>query len=173
MTSPTLNRKTEVVIIGGGGGAILARALSDAHKRFDPSKHNLTLINQLPYGIFLPSTIRMVVTAEQNLDSLALGGLMPFDKLFAPGNAGRFLQAKVARVLEGNVELVDGTLVSYDYLVIATGSNWTGPSYFDYTSDADVRSHIASWRKKIASANRIVIVGGGSVGVGAFLSSSF
>lgn len=166
MPSSTLDRKTEVVIIGGGGGALLARALSEARKRFDPTKHNLTLISQLPYSVFLPSVVRMVVTAEQDLDSIASGGLMPFDKLFAPGNAGRFLQAKVARVLEGHVELVDGALVSYDYLVLAMGSHWTGPSYFDFTTDADVRSHIANWRKKIASASRIVVVGGGSVGVG-------
>lgn len=171
MSSPSLDRKTQVVIVGGTSGAIAARALSDARKKFDPAKHSLTLISQLPYTVFLPSAARLVVTAEQNLDSTLSGGLMPFDKHFAPGNAGQFLQARVTRVLEGHVELSDGRGdIPYDYLVLATGSNWSGPFNLNLNSDSEVRSHIASWRKKIASSNRIVVVGGGAAGLGASIS---
>lgn len=166
---PTLNRRTEVVIVGGSSGATLARALSSARAQFDPSKHNLTLISQLPYNVFMLSAARMVVTAEQNLDSTDVGGLVPLNKLFDSGNAGRVVQGKVTRVLEDHVQLENGSSIRYDYLVLATGSKWTGPMNFDFTSPADVRSHITSWRQKISLAKNIVVVGGGAVGLGAFI----
>lgn len=163
MSSP---RKTEVVIVGGGGGAALAASLSAARAQFDPAKHNLTLISQLPYGIHLPATARMVTTAEGNLDSTDKA-FIPLDKLFKPGNAGRVVQGKVTQVLDDRVVLENGSSVAFDYLVLATGSVWTGTTNFSaLTSDEDVHAHVDSWRKKISVARSIVVVGGGAVGLG-------
>jgi NADH dehydrogenase FAD-containing subunit len=163
-----MSRKIEIVIVGGGSGASLASKLSAARAQFDPAKFNITLITPLPYNVFLLATARIVVTSEGSLDSTDQA-FIPLDKVFnsEKGNAGRVLQGRVTNVLEDRVELDNGSSLRYDYLVLATGSLWTGPTnYSQYSSEGQVRSHVDKWRKKISSAKRIVIVGGGAVGIG-------
>lgn len=166
-----MSPKTEVVIVGGSSGAILASQISAARTQFNPAKHNLTLVTQLPYNVFLVATARMTVTSSQALDSTEQA-FFPYDNLFAPGNAGRVLQGKVVQVQESPnaVILESGESLKYDYLVLATGSKWTGPSAFDkYTSDREVHDHVKQWRSKVEKSNSIVIVGGGAVGIGTYL----
>lgn len=171
-----MSQKTEVVIVGGSSGAVLALQLSAARAQFDPAKHNLTLITQLPYNVFLLATARMTVapsTTTPALDSTD-GAFFSYDNLFAPGNAGRVLQGKVVQVLENpnTVLLESGESLKYDYLVLATGSKWTGPVAFDkFTSDREVNDHVKQWRSKVEKSNSIVIVGGGAVGIGTFDST--
>lgn len=50
-------------------------------------------------------------------------------------------------------------------LVLATGSKWTGPiAYPD--DDADIPQFVTGWQQRFKSAADVVIVGGGSVGIG-------
>lgn len=165
-----MSRKIEIVIVGGGSGASLASKLSAARAKFDPAKYNITLITPLPYHVFLIATARIAATPEGALDSTDQA-FIPLDKVFnsEKGNAGRVVRGRVTDVLEDRVELDDGTSLRYDYLILATGSVWSGPTnYGQHSSEGQVRSHINTWRKNISSARRIVIVGGGAVGIGAF-----
>jgi apoptosis-inducing factor 2 len=155
--------KTEVVIIGGGSGAILAKKLSSSSD-FDPEKHNLTLVTPHPYSIYLIACARMVVTSQGSLEDSAL---IPFDRLHNEGNAGNVIQGKVARILDGVVEFENGKSISYDHLVVATGCRWDGPLAFPDT-DSELREHLRVWRAKFASAKRVVIAGGGAVGIGLY-----
>ncbi|KAF8316104.1 FAD/NAD(P)-binding domain-containing protein [Clavulina sp. PMI_390] len=160
------SKKVEIVIVGGGSGAALAFALSPS---LDSSKHNLTVISPLPFAIHNPAAARLVVTSAGNLESKQTGAFTPYDRLFKPGKPGRFLQGRVAAVddrektvtLEGT-----GDKIAYDYLVLATGSVWSGPlSFTQMNSEDDVLAQVTQWREKIAKADRIVLVGGGAVGI--------
>ena len=56
-------------------------------------------------------------------------------------------------------------------LVLATGSKWTGP--IDYPeNDSDIRQFISQWQERFKSAEDVVIVGGGAVGLGTYCRSS-
>jgi len=49
--------------------------------------------------------------------------------------------------------------------VLATGSKWAGP--IDYPeNDADIRQFVSQWQQRFKSAEDVVIVGGGAVGIG-------
>lgn len=168
MLSP---RKTQVVIVGGSSGANVAAQLSKARARFDPAENDLILISQLPYHIHLLAGARLITTSEGNLDS-ASSAFIPFDHIFTPGNAGRFVQGKVIHVFEDHVELEDGQSISFDFLVLGLGSRWPAAMNYGYTTDQEVQSHVKSWRDSIALANSVVVIGGGSVGIGSFTSTS-
>jgi len=163
MSKKNDERKSVVVVGGGPAGATLARALS---AKLDASSHDIILINDRPYSVHLVAGARMTVTEEGRLEDVAL---LPYDKLFHNGN-GRFVQGRVTSIEEkapgkgGAVVLQDGERIPYTVLVLATGSSWAGPLDFPY-SDAEVRSHIKTWRQRYAEANDIVIVGGGAVGI--------
>ncbi|OCH92812.1 FAD/NAD(P)-binding domain-containing protein [Obba rivulosa] len=163
MSKKNDERKSIVVVGGGPAGSLLARALS---AKLDASKHDLILINDRPFSIHLVAGARMTVTEVDHLEDAAL---LPYDKLFHNGN-GRFVQGRVTAIEEeaagqgGVVVLQDGERLSYDVLVLATGSSWYGPLNFP-SSDADVRAHVKTWRQHYADAKDIVIVGGGAVGI--------
>lgn len=75
-------------------GANVCRPLS---AELDRNEYNLILINPLPFRIWLPSTLRHLVTGENSLDDV----ILPYDKLFVNGN-GVFVQAKVTFIEPGN-----------------------------------------------------------------------
>ncbi|KAJ8487258.1 hypothetical protein ONZ51_g4281 [Trametes cubensis] len=157
-------KRQNVVVVGGGwAGTLIARDLS---AKLDASKYNLILVSDKPYFIHLIAGARFTVTAEGKLEDQAL---VPFDKLFHNGNGS----VKIGKVVSvsgragekgGEVVLEDGERIPYAALVLATGSSWPGPLDFP-SKDADMRSHLASWRNKYEKANHVVIVGGGAVGL--------
>lgn len=69
----------------------------------------------------------------------------------------------------GFVVLEGGQTVTYDALVIATGSTWVGHLAFPNEETA-LKEHVSSWREKIRDAQHIVIAGGGAVGIGKYLN---
>ncbi|KAI0329006.1 FAD/NAD-P-binding domain-containing protein [Cubamyces sp. BRFM 1775] len=158
-------KRQNVVVVGGGwAGTLIARDLS---AKLDASKHNLILISDRPYFIHLIAGARMTVTAVDKLEDKAL---VPFDKLFHNGNGsvkiGKVVSISAGSAGEkgGEVILEDGERIPYAALVLATGSSWPGPLHFP-EKDADMRSHLESWRNKYEKANHVVIVGGGAVGL--------
>jgi len=152
-----------VVVVGGGfAGSTIAKTLSAT---LDKTKYNLILITSRPYFIHIVAGIRMNVTDEGHLENTAL---IPYDKLFLKG-IGSHIVGTVISIEEespghGVLVLKDGEKVEYDALVLATGSNWSGPLNFP-ESDADIRASIQDWRKKYAGAKEIALVGGGAVGI--------
>jgi NADPH-dependent 2,4-dienoyl-CoA reductase/sulfur reductase-like enzyme len=157
--------KTEIVVVGGGSGAGMIHNLLP---NIDLTKHNVTLINTHPYCIWWIATARMAVTSEGSLEN---SGLIPFNALINQGV--KFIEGRVSRIVDGVVELDSGKAVNYDYLVVATGSTWSGPINFP-DGDAPLKEHLKRWRDKFSGASGVVIVGGGAVGIGAsnFTSSS-
>ncbi|THH28006.1 hypothetical protein EUX98_g6183 [Antrodiella citrinella] len=163
MSKKSDDRKNVVVVGGGGYGATLVHELSS---KLDASKYNLIMISARPYYIHLVAAVRFTVTSEGKLEDRAF---MPYEKLFVNGN-GAFFQGKVTGINDlgkgrgGEVSLEDGQTVHYDALVLATGSQWSGPLDFP-DANSDVHSELDAWRRKYTAANHIVFVGGGSVGI--------
>lgn len=157
------SKKTVICIVGGGnGGVVVARSLS---QDLDPKKYDLVLINKLPYRIILPASLRMLVSDQGKLEERIL---VPYDKLFINGN-GTFIEASVTQVnagdKSGTLTLGDGRVIDYDVLVLATGSKWDGPTAFPDDA-ASINDHIAARRAELAKANEVLLIGGGSVGIG-------
>ncbi|KAL4267990.1 FAD/NAD(P)-binding domain-containing protein [Pleurotus pulmonarius] len=152
-----------IVIVGGGGvGLHLARALSP---KINSSTHHIVLIDPRPYRIVLPAALRLVTSDIDNLQETAF---VPFDKLFVNGN-GTTIEAKVTSINKsdskgGSVTLDNGEVVTFEYLVLASGSIWEGPLSFPDKKE-DVLPFINGIRKQLEVAKDIVIAGGGSVGI--------
>ncbi|KAJ7751309.1 FAD/NAD(P)-binding domain-containing protein [Mycena maculata] len=154
-----MSQKVVIVGAGPGGGSIVARTLSAKL----PTAQ-ITLINPLPYAISRPTLPRMTVSDGNNLIETAL---IPFDKLFTSPN-GTFVQGVVESIRAdkkgGLVVLTDGQQFAYDVLVLAPGSIWEGPLEFPTDAKA-VPAFVDASRAKFKKAQKIVLVGGGAVGV--------
>ncbi|KAF7311070.1 FAD/NAD(P)-binding domain-containing protein [Mycena chlorophos] len=145
-----------VVIVGGGaGGSAVARTVASKV----PSA-SITLINPLPFLVARPTLPRMTVSSDNDLLDTAL---IPYDKLFK-GSNGKFVQGVVASIREADkvVVLADGQEVKYDYLVLAPGSIWEGPLEIPFDG---AKEFIEAQRATFAKAQKIVLVGGGAVGI--------
>ncbi|KAJ7038797.1 FAD/NAD(P)-binding domain-containing protein [Mycena alexandri] len=150
-----------IVIVGAGvgGGATVAKTLS---AKLPSAK--ITLINPRPYTVFLPTLPRMTVSDSNDLFDTAL---IPLDKVFANKN-GTFVEGVVETINAtkkgGEVVLADGQQIGYDVLVLATGSTWEGP--LDLPDDKQAMStFIAESRAQFKKAQKIILVGGGAVGI--------
>lgn len=158
-----MSTKSHVVIVGGGGyGAQIARALSS---KLDANKHTLTLISSREFYLHLPAALRLIVTSENALEK---SSLIPYDKLF-PG-VGSFKKGTVKEVKKavdgksGSVLLEDGEEVPWNVLLLAPGNIWEGGLKLPETFK-DAENFVFEWRKRIEKAKRIVLVGGGAVGI--------
>jgi NADH dehydrogenase FAD-containing subunit len=106
----------------------------------------------------------MTVSDKNDLFDTAL---IPFDKLFANEN-GTFVQGVVETIRPdtkgGVVVLADGQEFPYDVLVLAPGATWEGP--LDFPGDsAAVKEFVTESRARFNKAQKIVLVGGGAVGI--------
>ena len=166
MSSTASSSLRTVVIIGGGAGALVARQLSTL---LDPTTHNLILITARPHFQHYIGSIRAAVTSEGGFDAQSL---MPLDRLLVNGN-GKIITAEVTAFSEdsdaegGSVMLSNGDSVRWDALVLATGSTWEGPLHIP-KSRKEALEWFRDWQERFGEAQDVLLVGGGSVAVGAF-----
>ncbi|KDR68432.1 hypothetical protein GALMADRAFT_78581 [Galerina marginata CBS 339.88] len=156
-------KKKKIVVVGGGGaGASIVRGLS---KVLDPSKHELMLITARPQFAYLPASLRVLVSPDAPINMV----FMPYDTVFAQF-PGELKIGTVSSIEEnkdgpgGRVILRGGEEVAYDVLAVATGSAWEGLVSFPDEENL-YKEHIALWRNKFETAQDIIIVGGGAVGI--------
>jgi sulfide:quinone oxidoreductase len=103
-----------IVVLGGGiGGVSCAYELKSAVRRDD----RITLVSDKPFFQFTPSNPWVAVKWRKKEDiTVDLATVLPRHGIaFSAAGAARVLPA------ENRVELGDGSSLSYDYLVIATG----------------------------------------------------
>lgn len=169
----TMNKK--IVIIGGGfAGTNLAKKLADK-EGFD-----ITLVDQNNYNFFQP-LLYQVATGFLEVSNITF----PFRKLFAGKKNIRFRMAKLEAINHVNKTVtLDNGILSFDYLVLATGtvSNFFGMKNIENNSlpmktisDAVyIRDFFLSQGEKATLVSdpherkklrTIVIAGGGPTGV--------
>lgn len=167
MSKKSDSRKNVVVVGGGFAGVSAVAALG---KSVDRTKYNIILVTPRPYYVHLIATLRMVVSAQDKLEDIAL---IPYDKLL-PGL--EHVVGSVTSIEEtssgkgGVLTLSNGERVEYAAVILATGSLWSSLSAFGDTDDV-VQQQIAQWRARFSGAKNVVIVGGGAVGIGTCFNS--
>lgn len=158
--------KKHLLILGGGyGGTTLLHSLRHLENL------EITLINQTPFHIVQTEIHRF------------LGGATSEDKIyfnledFCAKYEANFICDRAIKIDDetNQVELKSGNSISYDYLVIATGSVSLFPPQIenikDYSQDVKIAEHLRNFQKEfddiISSKEKdknIVIVGGGLTG---------
>jgi len=137
--------KKRIVIVGGGvGGSALS-------KTFD-EEADVTLIDPKEYYEVPYAEMRCMVEPK-----FAERSIIKHSEYL---KKSRVVMSAAKSVSASEVVTESGERVLYDYLVISTGSTYTGPS----TKDERVKLYEAE-NKKIVAAQSILIIGGGPVGV--------
>ncbi|KAG8950634.1 hypothetical protein FRC04_007258 [Tulasnella sp. 424] len=143
--------------MSGSAGILTAQGLS---KALNPAEWSIQLVSNRQFHVHYVSMLRVLITDEGDL---APKSLNPLDKVFESGKPGEVVFGEVVSVEDGAVNLDDGKKLSYDYLVIASGTTWAGPLTIPKAVE-EKDKWIVEWREKFAKANDVVILGGGAVG---------
>ncbi|CAF1301992.1 unnamed protein product [Adineta steineri] len=146
-------KKPVVLIVGGGyGGVQCAKALDKTGHFF------VVLIDRKSY--FFHNIAALRASVEPNY---AQQILIPYDRLLTNGCV---VQAEVEVISPDGVK-VHGREepIQFDYLVIATGSSYAFPGKVAETQQPQALAHYDNLRHKIEQAKRILIIGGGPVGI--------
>ncbi len=161
MTESSIRK--EIVIIGSGyGGIELYKELD----KFKLNNVNITLISKTNYFYHNIASLRAIVETKKAEDIC-----LKLDRLIK-GNNRQFIHAEVVSIDEKSsivtferIETNQNDSIKFDYLVLALGSAYASPfhsSEYDRSNQIDL---IKDYNDKIKSANKILIVGGGAVGV--------
>ncbi|KAM9955494.1 hypothetical protein ACTFIW_000096 [Dictyostelium discoideum] len=144
------SEKKRVLIIGGGyGGCEVAKQLD--------SKFNVTVVERKQTFFHSVGSVRAVVEPE-----LVKKIYIPYDKLL---KNGKFIFGTVIEISPTLVKLEDGQELTFDYLVIATGSNSLAPfkAPLEKKSSSEILNYFQNFSQQIKQAKSILIVGGGAV----------
>ena len=142
--------EARVVIVGGGyAGTAVAKLLDD--------ECQVTLLEKKDAFFHNVGALRAVVDGDW-IEKL----FIPYDRLL---KRGRVIHDTVAEVSPEHILLESGKQVGFDYAVLATGSNYPFPAKMP--SDTAQRSTmmLKQLGRQVQKAERILIIGGGPVGV--------
>lgn len=152
----TSSLKNIVVVGSGGGGIALVQALQ---KQINPATHRVVVIEKRDYYAHWPALIRAAITDEGSIDEKAL---VPTDRVFDSNT--QVIRSSVKEITQTEVVIESGESIPYEHLVLATGSIWSGPLALP-DSKEKATEHFRSFKRELASAKHVLIVGGGSVGL--------
>lgn len=139
----------KLVILGGGfAGAKIAKSLENHFE--------VTLIDSKDYFEFTPGILRSIVKPDH------------LKKIQVIHN--HYLKkAKVIveciKEVSKNYVLTDKSKIKFDYLVIALGSSYNSPFKEKEIIILTRGNHLRNYYNKLCGANKVVIIGGGIVGV--------
>ncbi len=142
--------KKKVVIIGGGfAGLFLAESLN---KDF-----NVILIDSKPFFEFTPGILRTIVEPK-HADKIQV----MYKKIL---KNTEFILDSVKSVNDKKVKLENSDELSYDYLVICSGSGYREPIKEQRVVLASRANTLVDAHQQVELAESICIIGGGTVGV--------
>lgn len=142
--------KPRLVVIGGGlGGHKTAYALQSAM--------DTVLIDPKSY-FEIPMAMPRQLVRPGELDSI-----IPFER-FLPNV--KHVEGRAVEVTNACVRVDNGRKVEFDYLVVATGANYRSELVKPLAGAASARiDHYRTLNSHVLAAKRILIVGGGPIGV--------
>ena len=148
-----------VVVVGGSfAGWMLAESLATSL----PTGWRVVLIEKNTHFNFIWLWPRMVAVPGHDHK-----GFVPYPRkpAGAPKGVYLFKQATVSKFVKEQVILDNNEVVDFSCLCIATGSSRRFPSALTPLSKAAGMGFFRSFQNQILSAQRIVLIGGGPVGV--------
>ncbi len=147
-----------VVILGGShAGTGVAKALE---KKLSPGQAKIILVearDELYNNMASPRSIVDTDFAKTTFHS--------FKNIFTKKDIGSFKQAKVTQVREKELTFESGETLAFDYLVIASGAKYLAPYKTEEVKTEAALAQITAVADKIKAAQKILIGGGGAVGV--------
>ncbi|KAF9896481.1 hypothetical protein BX616_007376, partial [Lobosporangium transversale] len=155
--------KKNVVIIGGSCVAIAATMIA---KKSLPSTHRVIIIEKHSHFHYMFAFPRACVISgwENEL-------FVPYTKFFESPEQGQVIQAVATGISKTHVELDRaiegfGTNIEYDYLIYATGARHPEPGNLnDHDTKKGAIQRIKDMQAKIQKATKILLIGGGAVGL--------
>lgn len=147
--------KVKVVVLGAGhGGAATAKAIEKKMKNAE-----VTVVDKREAMIHKFGGLRALALGEKFSHRI----VVPNQKLL---KRGRVVHADIKNVTSNTVELEGQESLKFDYLVAATGArNKLGEPLMETTTMSGIADHYNSISKEIQAASKILIIGGGPVGV--------
>lgn len=152
-----------IVIVGGGyGGYAVAQKLAS---KFNKSQsHQIILIERKSHFYHSVAGLRTVVE-----DGFEEKVSIPYDHLFDKHGQGKLIHGTVIKLNKNDliVRTNDGEEqnITFEIAVIATGSNYPRPAKFDAENKEEGTKEIIRQREAVKNAQKILIVGGGPVGI--------
>lgn len=140
-------------LISGNRGARLLRPLASLDRKLA-----IPSINAKAHMI--ERFQRASTTSEGSLEEASL---IPTDRVFAP--SVRVIRSAAKEINSKEVITESGESVPYAQLVLATGSLWNSALALP-NSRVDAVEHLRAFRRKLDAAQNVLIIGGGSVGIG-------
>jgi apoptosis-inducing factor 2 len=140
----------KAIVIGGGySGTAIAKLLD---RDFD-----VTLIEKQEMFFHNLGALRAAVDPSW------------LEKIFIPYSGllkrGKILHHRVTEATSDKVHLDNGEILRFDYLILATGSSYPFPAKMSSNDVESSKESILHFSETIRAARRILIVGGGAVGV--------
>ncbi|KAF9922367.1 hypothetical protein FBU30_007565 [Linnemannia zychae] len=155
--------KKNIVIIGGSCVAIAAALTA---KKSLPSTHRVIIIEKHSHFHYMFAFPRACV-----IDGWENELFVPYTKLYDSPEKGHVIQALATNITKTHVELDRpiegfGTSVEYEYLIYATGARHPEPGNLnDHDTKTSAIQRLKEMQKKIQTATKILLIGGGAVGL--------
>ncbi|KAF8689005.1 Pyridine nucleotide-disulfide oxidoreductase, partial [Rhizoctonia solani] len=144
-----------IVVVGSGGGAPLVQTLQ---KQINPDTHRIVVIETgllcslaCPYCELIISPLLLspeITCTTKKRAAVSMGTI----------------RSDVKQITDTDVIIESGEAIPYEHLVLAMGSNWTGPLNLPSSKEKAIE-HFKSFKSELSTADSILIVGGGSVGI--------
>ncbi|ORX69881.1 FAD/NAD(P)-binding domain-containing protein, partial [Linderina pennispora] len=158
-------REINVVVVGGSWAGVKAiRTLLNLVQSDYPNLR-VTLVERRAHYFHITGAIRGMVDP-----SYAQRMCIPYDRMFStagiPNASHTFIQGTLAQAHGRFIDLESGQRIFFDYLILSTGSQYHSLPVVQSTHYHEAQELFASMRASIQRAKRILVVGGGAVGVG-------
>lgn len=141
---------SRVVVVGAGyGGTRVATLLDDVA--------DVTLVE--PKDAFVHASAALRAAVDPVWEDRVFFG---YERLL---ERGRVVHQRVERATSAGVQLVDGTAIEADHLVLATGTAYPFPAKFIESETRVARARLARMREGLARTQRVLVVGAGAVGL--------
>ena len=143
-----MKKKTLVIVGGGFAGSVIARNLQNSC--------NTILIDEKSFFEYTPSILRSIVEPSHLCKSQVK------HKNYLKNT--KIIKGRVGVISKKDVTVNDNK-IKYDYLVIASGSSYSSPIKEHHLIDSSNAKLLRDNYSNLCKAQRVLIVGGGLVGV--------